>query len=101
MVGNCFYYDFVIVVVLCFEGVCQCIFFQIVGYCESIDVICFVVQFWCNKICQIVVGKIDFFGLLVQVVVDCQNMSMGFVVIDFDVIVDVVCWEQVYYVMWI
>lgn len=101
MVGKCFYYDFVVIIVLCFKGISQCVFFQFVSYGKCVDVICFIRKFWCNEVSEIVVSEVCFFGLLMQMVVDVDYMGMCFVMVDFNVIVYMVCWEQVYYVMWI
>lgn len=101
VIGDGFDYDFVIVIMLCFIGICQCVFFQVVGYGEGVDVVCFVVQFWCDKIGEVVVGEVNFFCLLVQMMVYCQYVGVGFIVIDFNIVVYVVGWEQIYYVLWV
>ncbi len=96
-VGNRFHHDLVIVVVLRFVSISQIVFFKTAGDCESTDVIRFSAQFRRDKIRQTVVGKTDFLGLLAQVVADRQNMSTGFVAINFDVIANAVRREQAHH----
>ncbi|GDW25459.1 hypothetical protein ExPUPEC119_02276 [Escherichia coli] len=96
-VGKRFHHDFVVIIMLCFKGISQCVLFQPASHGKCADVIRFAGNLRRNEVSETVVSEAGFFGLLAQMVADINHMGTRFVTVDFNVIAHTVCREQAHH----